>query len=112
VYGDARGTAALDLAEARAIADVWKPGQVRVANLNGQTGHLHATTPMLATVCAAATVGTGWAPRLAAARDPLPELAEHLGAEVADDDDRGCLVTAANWGGTYASVVLRGWSAG
>jgi 3-oxoacyl-[acyl-carrier-protein] synthase II len=109
VYGDARGTPALDLAEARAISNVWKPGQVRVANLNAQTGHLHGTTPMLAAVCAAETVGSGWAPRPAAARDPLPELAEHLSADV-PDDDRDCLVTAANWGGTYASVVLRGWS--
>jgi 3-oxoacyl-[acyl-carrier-protein] synthase II len=107
VYGDARGTPALDLAEARAIASVWEPGQVRVANLNGQTGHVHGTTPMLAAVCATATVGTGWAPRPAGARDPLPELAAHLAAE-AGDDDRACMVTAANWGGTYASVVLRG----
>jgi 3-oxoacyl-[acyl-carrier-protein] synthase II len=110
VYGDARGTPALDLAEARAISNVWEPGKVRVANLNGQTGHLHGTTPMLAVVCAAETVRTGWAPEPAAARDPLPELAEHLRAD-GSGDDRDCLVTAANWGGTYASVVLRGWSA-
>ena len=42
VYGDARGTPALDLAEARAIANVWKPGQVRVAKEHvhqRQSGH-------------------------------------------------------------------------
>jgi len=109
VYGDARGTAALDLAEARAIGHVWKPGGVRVANITGQVGHLHSTTPLLAAVCATETVRTGWAPRPAAAREPLPELAEHLAAEPCDDT-RACVVTAVNWGGTYASVVLRGWS--
>jgi 3-oxoacyl-[acyl-carrier-protein] synthase II len=108
VYGDARGTAALDTAEARAVANVWRPGDVRLANLNAQAGHLHSTTSLLAAVCATETVRTGWAPPLAGLRDPLPEVAAHLAASTADDD-RACLVTAANWGGTYASVVLRPW---
>jgi 3-oxoacyl-[acyl-carrier-protein] synthase II len=108
VYGDARGTPALDLAEARAIAGVWEPGKVRVANLSGQVGHVHSTTPMLAAVCASETVRTGWAPPPVTAEEPRPEIASHLAAG-ADDDRRASLVTAANWGGTYASVVLRGW---
>ena len=108
VYGDARGTAALDRAEARAVAGVWQPGQVRLANLNGQVGHLHSTTSLLSAVCATETLRTGWAPPLPALRDPLPELADHLAARTGDDD-RACLVTAANWGGTYVSAVLRRW---
>lgn len=108
VYGDARGTAVLDTAEARAVASVWQPGRARLANLNAQAGHLHATTSLLSAVCAAETVRTGWAPPIPSIVDPLPAVAGHLdwaGAE----DDRPCLVTAANWGGTYVSAVLRRW---
>jgi 3-oxoacyl-[acyl-carrier-protein] synthase II len=107
VYGDARGTAALDRAEARAVARVWQPGQVRLANLNSQIGHLHSTTALLAAVAATETLGSGWAPELAGVRDPLPEIAGHL--ESAPSDNRACLVTSANWGGTYATVLLRRW---
>jgi 3-oxoacyl-[acyl-carrier-protein] synthase II len=108
VYGDARGTAALDAAEARAVSAVWQPGEIRLAGLAAQTGHLHSTTPLLAAVAATETLGSGWAPPPAAPDDPLPEVAAHLAA-VPRDDDRACLVTAANWGGTYVSVVLRRW---
>jgi 3-oxoacyl-[acyl-carrier-protein] synthase II len=87
---------------------MWRPGDVRLANLNAQAGHLHSTTSLLAAVCATETVRTGWAPPLAGLHDPLPEVAEHLAASTSDDD-RACLVTAANWGGTYVSVVLRPW---
>lgn len=111
IYGDARGTAALDLAEARAIADVWQPGDIRIANLNGQVGHLHSTTSLLAAVCASETVSTGWAPTVAGLTDPLPEIARHL-ADQPGEDDRACIVTSANWGGTYVSVVLKRWVAG
>lgn len=107
VYGDARGTAALDRAEARAVAKVWQPGQVRLTNLNSQTGHLHSTTALLAAVAATETLGSGWAPELTGVRDPLPEIAGHL--ESAPSDNRACLVTSANWGGTYATVLLRRW---
>jgi 3-oxoacyl-[acyl-carrier-protein] synthase II len=106
VYGDARGTAALDLAEARAVAGVWQPGEVRIANVNGQVGHLHSTTPMLSAVCATETLHSGWAPPVVGVRDPLPEIAGYLSADTAGHD-HACLVTAANWGGTYVSVVLR-----
>ena len=108
VYGDARGTAAIDRAEACAVSSVWRPGEVRLANLNGQAGHLHSTTPLLSAVCATDTLRTGWAPGLTGIEDPLPELAEHLAAEPVDST-QACLLTAANWGGTYASVVLQRW---
>ncbi|HEX6077289.1 MAG TPA: beta-ketoacyl-[acyl-carrier-protein] synthase family protein [Micromonosporaceae bacterium] len=107
VYGDARGTAALDRAEARAVAKVWQPGQVRLANLNSQTGHLHSTTALLAAVAATETVSSGWAPELLGLRNPLPEIADHLKA--APSDTRACLVTSVNWGGTYATVLLSRW---
>lgn len=111
VYGDARGTPDLDRAEARAIDAVWRPGSVRVANLTNRTGHLHSTGALLSAVCATETIRTGWVPELSGIVEPLPELADHLaGAPEADPADRdACLLTAANWGGTYASVVLRGW---
>jgi hypothetical protein len=41
--------------------------------------------------------------------DPLPEAAPYLGAEPAEPAG-ACVVTAANWGGTYATAVLAGWS--
>lgn len=109
VYGDARGTADLDRAEARAIDSVWRAGGVRVANLTSQTGHLHSTSALLSTVCATETVRTGWAPELTGCTEPLPELADHLAAAPAAEPagSGACLLTAANWGGTYASVVLR-----
>jgi len=110
VYGDARGTAALDLAEARALSRVWRPGQVRLANLNGQVGHLHSTTPLLAAVCAIRTCATGWVPPVTGMPlDPLIEAAGHLAAD-GDPAGRPCLVTSANWGGTYATAVLAPWT--
>lgn len=104
-YGDARGTGVLDLAEARAVGAVWAPGAVRLANIGGQVGHLHSTTSMLSLVCALETLASGWAPPVAGLRDPLPEAAGYVDA-TGPDGAAGCLVTAANWGGTYASVVL------
>lgn len=111
VYGDARGTAALDLAEARALRAVW-PGGMALANLAPQTGHLHSTTSLLAAVCAARTCATGWVPAVVGLDDPLAELAGidtagRAGTAAPRSGTGGsCLVTAANWGGTYASAVL------
>lgn len=106
VYGDARGTAVIDLAEVRAVGQLWRPGTVRLANIGGQVGHLHATTSMLSLVCATETLATGWVPDAGGPSDPLPEAARFLAGTGAGD---ACLVTAANWGGTYASVVLTRW---
>nr|WP_042187121.1 beta-ketoacyl-[acyl-carrier-protein] synthase family protein [Kibdelosporangium sp. MJ126-NF4]CEL17820.1 3-oxoacyl-[acyl-carrier-protein] synthase / Chain length factor [Kibdelosporangium sp. MJ126-NF4]CTQ90956.1 3-oxoacyl-[acyl-carrier-protein] synthase / Chain length factor(EC:2.3.1.41) [Kibdelosporangium sp. MJ126-NF4] len=107
-YGDARGTAVLDLAEARAVSEVWRPGEIAVANLSGQVGHLHSTTSLLSAVCAVESIRTGWAPRLAAAHDRLPEIAGYTGA--LRSAGHSAVVTAANWGGTYATAVLSPWS--
>jgi 3-oxoacyl-[acyl-carrier-protein] synthase II len=104
VYGDARGTAAVDLAEARALGELWEPGALRLANLSPQVGHAHSTTPLMSAVAALDTCATGRAPALQGLDDPLPEVAGYL--DVPDSDPHPCLVTAANWGGTYASVVL------
>jgi 3-oxoacyl-[acyl-carrier-protein] synthase II len=106
VYGDARGTPALDLAEARAVRGVWPDG-VRLANLAPQTGHLHSTTALLSAVCAARTCATGWVPPVAGLTDPLDELAGlDTGGAAPGEAGTSCVVTAANWGGTYASAVL------
>jgi len=105
VYGDARGTAAIDLAEARAINQVWRPGEVAIANIGGQVGHVHSTTALMSAVCASRTVATGWVPPIQGLESPLPELAGHLAAG-SDPAGRPALVTAANWSGTYASVLL------
>ncbi|MGH3996342.1 MAG: beta-ketoacyl synthase N-terminal-like domain-containing protein, partial [Pseudonocardiaceae bacterium] len=107
VYGDARGTATLDLAEARAIRAVW-PAGIRLANLVPQTGHVHSTTALLSAVCAARTCATGWVPPVVGLTDRHDELS---GIDTAGQPGTGapggsCLVTAANWGGTYASAVL------
>jgi 3-oxoacyl-[acyl-carrier-protein] synthase II len=109
VYGDARGAGVLDLAEARAISRVWQPGEVSVANLAGHTGHVHSTTPLMSVVAAAETLRTGWLPPVLGLSDPLPEIAGYLRPRQ-DAVDRACLVTAANWGGTYASTVLQRWA--
>jgi 3-oxoacyl-[acyl-carrier-protein] synthase II len=110
VYGDARGTAAIDLAEARAVSQVWQPGEVTLANLSGQVGHVHSTTPLMSVVAATETLRTGWVPQVRGLSDPLPEAAGYLAPQAAAAD-QDCLVTAANWGGTYASAVLRRWVA-
>lgn len=105
VYGDARGTAVIDIAEARAVSRIWKPGQVALANISGQVGHVHGTTPMLSMVSALDTIDSGWAPGVEGLRDPLPEIADHV--QTGGLGRPGpCVVTAANWGGTYASVVV------
>lgn len=108
LYGDARGTAVLDLAEARALGALWDPGQVRLANLSPQVGHMHSTTPLLSVLCAATTCSTGWVPPVLGLRDPLDELAgvPTSGTAGSGADGRSCVVTAANWGGTYASAVV------
>lgn len=120
VYGDARGTAALDLAEARAVAGVWAPGTVRLTNLAGHVGHVYSTTALWSAVCAAETFATGWVPAVPGLTDPLPELAGYLDAGADPDGTAGAagtidaagkaaVITAANWGGTYASAVLSPW---
>lgn len=105
VYGDARGARTVDLAEARAVSRLWKPGEVALSNISGQVGHVHGTTPMLSLVSALDTVRTGWAPGVEGLRDPIPEIADHVDAG-GPGRAGPCVVTAANWGGTYASVVL------
>lgn len=113
VYGDARGTAAVDRAEVNAVRQVWSPGAVRLANIGGQVGHMHATTSMLSLVCATETLATGWVPAVAGVTDPLPEVMPYLepaGAGAGTGSGQACLVTAANWGGTYASAVLSPWA--
>ncbi len=109
MYGDARGTGAVDLAEARAVSRIWAPGQVALANLSGQVGHVHGTTPLMSLVAALETTRTGWTPGIEGLREPLAEIAPHVGAG-GPDRPGPCLVTAANWGGTYASVLVAPWS--
>jgi 3-oxoacyl-[acyl-carrier-protein] synthase II len=106
VYGDARGTAAIDRAEARAVGRLWQPGAVTLANLSSQVGHVHSTTALLSALCAARTCTDGWVPAIAGLSDPLPELAGHHTGGIGQGEPRPCLITAANWGGTYASAVL------
>ncbi|QEV21772.1 beta-ketoacyl-[acyl-carrier-protein] synthase family protein [Streptomyces alboniger] len=116
VYGDARGTAVLDLAETRAVAQVWQPGAVGLSNLTGYVGHVHSTTSLMSAVCATETLRTGWSPPLAGLSEPLDGIEGYLRprtqTERADHAaGRSCLLTAANWGGTYASLVLSPWEA-
>ncbi|MFB6723851.1 beta-ketoacyl-[acyl-carrier-protein] synthase family protein [Kribbella sp. NPDC056345] len=108
VYGDARGTAAIDLAESRAVAAVFPAGSTRLANLSGQVGHIHATTALMSVLAAAESVSTSWVPPIVGLRDPLPGLEPYVSSDH-DPAGRAALVTAANWGGTYASVVLTPW---
>ncbi len=109
LYGDARGVGTLDLAEARAVGRVWQPGEVAVANLSGHTGHVHSATPLMSVVAATETLRSGWVPDVLGLSDPLPEIAGYL-PRPSTGDGRACLVTAANWGGTYASTVLQRWT--
>lgn len=111
VYGDGRGTTAVDQAEARAVADVWRPGSIALANISGQAGHLHSTTPLLSLVCGLHSMSTGQVPRIQGLRDPLPEIEGHLGAP-GEAAGRPFMVTSANWGGTYVSAVVRPFPAG
>ncbi|WP_052229740.1 beta-ketoacyl-[acyl-carrier-protein] synthase family protein [Streptomyces sp. CT34] len=107
VYGDARGTAAIDRAEARALARVWRPGTVRLSNLTGYVGHVPSTTSLMSAVCATETLRTGWSPDIPGLSDPLDGLAGYLAPTARTG--QACLLTAANWGGTYASLVLSPW---
>lgn len=116
VYGDARGTAVLDRAELASLADAV-PVEVPLANLHGHTGHLGASTPLLAATAALATLATGWVPGLAGtgaastadgrstAGVTVSDVAATNGAPT-DGHARHALVTAAGWGGTYADLVL------
>ncbi|NUP16872.1 MAG: beta-ketoacyl-[acyl-carrier-protein] synthase family protein [Streptomyces sp.] len=104
VYGDARGTAAIDLAEVRAVAEVWEPGSVRLSNLSPYVGHVHSTTALMSAVCATETVRSGWSPETPAPADPRGTVTDYLGP--VPETGASCLITAANWGGTYASLVL------
>ena len=108
VYGDARGTAAIDLAEARAVGGVWQPGGVQLTNLAGHVGHVYATTALWSAVCATETFAS-WVPQIPGLSDPLDELAGYLDP-VPEAAGRSAVITAANWGGTYASAVLSPWT--
>lgn len=105
VYGDGRGTTAVDQAEARAIGGVWRPGSIAPANISGQVGHLHSTTPLLSLVCGLYSLSTGQVPAVEGLRDPLPQIVGHF-ADPGEAADRPFLVTSANWGGTYVSAVV------
>lgn len=111
VYGDARGTKALDRAELRAVNRTW-PGGVPLANLSPQTGHLGATTPLLSAVVGLQTAATGWVPAVSGLTDPVDLLgaADPSGmapAQLTGGTGHSVAVTAANWGGTYTTVVLQ-----
>ncbi|MFI6676785.1 beta-ketoacyl-[acyl-carrier-protein] synthase family protein [Kribbella sp. NPDC050470] len=108
VYGDARGTAAIDRAEAQAVGAVFPANSTRLANLSGQVGHIHATTALMSVLSAVESMRTGWVPAITGLRDPLPGLEAYVGSDH-DPTGRAALVTAANWGGTYASVLLTPW---
>lgn len=107
VYGDARGTTGLDHAEARAIASALGT-RTRVSHLSSLTGHLGSTTPLVSAVAALRTLQDGWMPT---APEPVQPIAEAAGFNLDGHPGgvappAGVLVTAANWGGTYGSVVL------
>lgn len=112
VYGDARGTTTLDRAELAAL-DAVVPRGVPLANLHGHTGHLGASTPVLAAAAALTTVATGWVPAVAG-RGAAADLGGRRTGGLAPterpggdpDSRRHVLVTAAGWGGTYADLVL------
>jgi 3-oxoacyl-[acyl-carrier-protein] synthase II len=105
VYGDARGTAAIDRAEERAVAATWAPGGTHLVNIAGQVGHVHATSPMLSAVSALETIASGWRPVTAPAEGTRSGIATYLGRGPAPAG-RPALVSAINWGGTNVSVVL------
>jgi 3-oxoacyl-[acyl-carrier-protein] synthase II len=105
VYGDARGTAAIDQAEARALAEVWQPGTVQLSNISPFVGHVHSTTALMSAVCATETLRSGWSPDISGLTDPADTIAPYLRTD-APGQPGPCLITAANWGGTYASLVL------
>ncbi|MFG2143001.1 beta-ketoacyl-[acyl-carrier-protein] synthase family protein [Streptomyces sp. NPDC048696] len=109
VFGDARGSAALDRAEAAAVAQVWEPGSVRLANLSPYTGHVPSTSALMAAVCATETLRTGWSPQIPAPERFLDGVDGYLAPST--QPGRACVLTAANWGGTYASLVLAPWTA-
>ena len=56
-------------------------------------------------MCATQTFATGWVPQIPGLTDPIPEIASYL-SELPDAQHRSAVITAANWGGTYASAVL------
>lgn len=109
VFGDARGTAAIDRAEAAAIAQVWEPGTVRLSNLSPYTGHVPSTSALMSAVCATETLSTGWSPSVPGLTEPLDGLRPYLDS-APPTGGKACVVTAANWGGTYVSLVLAPWN--
>lgn len=104
VYGDARGTEVLDRAELGAVLQAL-PGGATLANIGSMTGHLGATTAVASAVTALRTLATGWVPSVRGSPS-TPSLLNLSGRRASDDAPRHALVTSANWGGTYASVVL------
>ncbi|WP_369373327.1 beta-ketoacyl synthase [Streptomyces sp. cg36] len=110
VFGDARGSAAIDRAEASAVAQVWAPGTVRLTNLSPFTGHVPSTSALMAAVCATETLRTGWSPEPPTAPDVLDGVGAYLDHRE-PGGGRAVVLTAANWGGTYASLVLAPWDA-
>jgi len=105
VHGDSRGTWVIDQAEVAALAGLWPTSAPALSNLSAMTGHIHSTTPMLS--LAAALVPGGRGVVKPNPSDPEPDIVRFLHAEI--DPTKPALVTAANWGGTYTSTVVRPW---
>lgn len=111
VYGDARGMQDLDRAEARAVASSFPASSTRLTNIGGQLGYAQSTAAMFSLVAALETCRTGWVPEIAGLDDPLSEVKAYVGSTGESEKGAPCVISSANWGGTYASVVVGGGSA-
>ena len=105
VYGEGRGSTAVDRSELNAVAAVCDPGRTRLAALSPYVGHAQATLGPLQVVAALDSVATGRVPDVLGLDCPLVEMGA-LRSTGPVPPGRAALVSAAATGGTYAAVVV------
>lgn len=105
VYGEGRGSPAVDGSELRALNSVFVTPGVRLAALSAQVGHVQASLGPLGVVAALDSLATGWVPDIVGLDCPRPEMGG-LRWQGPVAPGGAALVTSAATGSTYAALVL------
>lgn len=108
VNAHATGTKLGDIAETRALAEVFGVGEVPVSSTKGLTGHLLGASGVLETAATALALGRGLLPPTYHLDDPDPDCpADHVRAAGRETRAEHALTNSFGFGGQNVSLLLR-----
>lgn len=108
VNAHATGTKLGDLAEARALAELFGVGAVPVSSTKGLTGHLLGASGVLEAAATALALGRGLLPPTYHLDDPDPDCpADHIRTTPRDTRAEYALSNSFGFGGQNVSLLLR-----